>query len=186
MAQINLLPWRETLRAQRKREFGIMALVGVVLTVLAMWGWHQYNASLIKNQESRNRFLESQIAELDKQITEIRSLEKTRKQLIARMRVVASLQSSRPQIVHLFDELVATLPDGVHLTEVIQSGQGVSVIGRAQSNARVSAYMRSVEASPWLDKPSLRIIEQKDQLKEGANTFSMGMQQVVPKTGDAK
>lgn len=186
MAQINLLPWRETLRAQRQREFGIMALAGVVLTVLAMWGWHQYNVSLIENQKNRNRYLESQIAELDQQITEIRGLEKTRKQLIARMRVVASLQSSRPQIVHLFDELVATLPDGVHLTEVIQSGSGVSVLGRAQSNARVSAYMRAVEGSPWLDKPSLRIIEQKDQAGEGANTFSMGMQQVVPKAGDGQ
>lgn len=186
MAHINLLPWRESLRVQRKREFGVMVLVGVVLTVLAMWAWHQYNASLIDQQKRRNQYLETEIKKVTKQIREIKDLEKTRKKLIARMKVVANLQSSRPQIVHLFDELVSTLPEGIHLSEVIQSGKGVSVVGSAQSNARVSAYMRAVEASPWLAAPSLRVIEQKGKDGRGGNTFSMGMRQVVPQTGDKK
>jgi len=189
MAHINLLPWRENLRAQRKREFGVMTLVFVLLTGLALWGWLQYNESLIDHQKKRNKFLESEIAKVDEQIKEIKNLEKTRKQLISRMKVVANLQSSRPQIVHLFDELVTTLPDGVFLTSVSQNGKNVSVQGRSESNARVSAYMRGVEVSPWLASPQLRIIEQKGKGKDktqGANTFAMGMRQVVPKAGDSK
>jgi len=186
MAHINLLPWRENLRAQRKREFGVMALGGVLLTLAGMAYWHWFNEGLIEQQNRRNQYLEAEIAKVDKQIKEIRSLEKTKKQLISRMKVVANLQSSRPQIVHLFDELVSTLPDGVYLREVTQNGQSVSVLGQAQSNARVSAYMRGIEASPWLGAPSLRIIEQKGEGAEDANSFSLGMQQMVPKAEAAQ
>lgn len=191
MAHINLLPWRENLRAQRKREFGVMALVFVLLTGLVLWVWLQYNEGLIDHQKRRNQFLEAEITKVDEQIKEIKNLERTRKQLISRMKVVANLQSSRPQIVHLFDELVTTLPDGVFLTSVSQSGQSVSVNGLSESNARVSAYMRGVEASPWLASPQLRVIEQKGKGKgrdktQGVNSFAMGMRQVVPKAGDEK
>ena len=181
MASINLLPWRENLRAQRQREFGVMALAGVVLTVLAMWGWHQFNIALIDYQKQRNQYLTSEIDKVDKQLKEIRSLEKTKKQLISRMKVVESLQASRPQIVHLFDELVSTLPDGVYLTQVTQKGGSVNVQGKAQSNARVSAYMRGVEASPWLTAPTLGVIEQKGKEKTDDASFSLGMKQVKPK-----
>jgi len=188
MANINLLPWRENLRAQRKREFGVMTLVFVLITGIGLWGWQQFNQGLIDNQKRRNQFLENEISKVNEQIKEIRSLEKTRKQLIARMKVVASLQSSRPQIVHLFDELVTTIPDGVHLTSVSQSGKGVSVNGWSESNARVSAYMRAVEASPWLSNPNLKVIEKgkgkSDQ--KGDNAFTLSMTQVVPKVGDKK
>jgi len=184
MAHINLLPWRENLRAQRKRDFGLTMLGFVLLTGVLLWGWMQYNQSLIDHQKSRNQFLVAEIAKVDEQIKEIKNLEKTRKQLISRMKVVASLQSSRPQIVHLFDELVTTLPDGVFLTSITQKGSGVSVAGRSESNARVSTYMRGVEASPWLASPELRVIEQKGKGEtDGINTFSMGMRQVVPKAG---
>jgi type IV pilus assembly protein PilN len=185
MVNINLLPWREELRAQRKREFGMMALLAVLVVGAGLFGWHQYNESLIEYQKQRNAFLEGEIAKVNKQIKEIRGLEKTRKQLIARMKVVADLQSQRPLVVHLFDELVTTLPSGVYLTSMQQRGHTITVTGHAESNARVSAYMRNIDASPWLAKPQLRIIEQKAG-KDSSPTFSLTMQQVVPKHGGKK
>lgn len=185
MAHINLLPWRENLRAQRRREFGVMVLTGVLLTIAGMGYWHWFNEGLIDHQKRRNQYLESEIVKVSEQIKEIQSLEKTKRQLVSRMKVVASLQSSRPQIVHLFDELVSTLPDGVFLTEVKQSGNSVNVLGQAQSNARVSAYMRNIEASPWLASPTLSIIEQKDKNAAADATFALGMAQTVP-AGEAK
>ena len=135
---------------------------------------------------SSSKYLENEISKVQKQIKEIKDLEKTRQKLISRMNVVTDLQSSRPQIVHLFDELVTSLPEGVYLSQAAQSGKGVVVNGRAQSNARVSAYMRGIEASPWLAKPKLLIIEHKGKLSDGANTFELNMQQVVPKVGIAQ
>ena len=111
MARINLLPWREKLRKQRLREFGLMVLGALILTLSGLGYWHWYNEGLIDNQRDRNRFLEREIAKVDKQIAEIRELERTRQKLIARMKVIEDLQISRPQIVHLFDELVQTIPD---------------------------------------------------------------------------
>lgn len=185
MANINLLPWREKLRAQRKREFGMLVLLAVILTGAALGYWHWYNSQLIEFQQERNRFLQNEIAKVNKQIKEIRNLEKVRKQLIARMKVVAELQSQRPLVVHLFDELVTTLPDGVYLNSVVQKGRSVTVEGKAESNARISAYMRNIEASPWLSNPQLRIIEQKGG-GDGSPTFSLTMQQVVPKAEGEK
>lgn len=185
MIDINLLPWREQLRAQRKREFGLMVLIAAVLSVLAVLGWYQYNESLIQYQNERNQFLKNEIARVNKQIREIRELEKTRSQLIARMKVVSSLQSQRPLVVHLFDELVTTLPEGVYLTSMVQKNQKITVKGRAESNARISAYMRNIDASPWLTKPILQVIEQKGD-RDATPSFSLTMQQVVPKTEDEK
>ncbi len=185
MANINLLPWREKLRAQRKREFGMAVLLSVLVTGAGLFFWHRYNEGLIEYQEQRNNYLRQEIARVNQQIKEIRDLEKTRKQLIARMKVVASLQSQRPLVVHLFDELVTTLPDGVYLDSVVQRGKTITVQGKAESNARISAYMRNIEASPWLDKPVLRVIQQKGG-QQGAAEFSLTMQQVVPKAEGGK
>ena len=181
MARINLLPWREKLRKQRLREFGLMALGALILTLSGMGYWHWYNEGLIDNQRDRNRFLEREISKVDKEIAEIRELEKTRQQLISRMKVIEDLQVSRPQIVHLFDELVTVVPDGAFLTQMTQRGRNLILNGRAQSNARVSAYMRNIESSPWLAKPKLQIIEHKNQEKAADNTFALDLVQVVPK-----
>lgn len=183
MARINLLPWREKLRKQRRRDFGLMVLGALMLTLLGMGYWHWYNLGLIDQQQARNRFLENEIAKVDKQIREIRELEKTRQQLIARMKVIEDLQVSRPQIVHLFDEMVTVVPDGAYLTQLQQNGRNLVLNGRAQSNARVSTYMRNIEASPWMNDPKLRIIEQKDKDREAAvgSTFQLDLKQVVPK-----
>ncbi len=189
MAHINLLPWREKLRKQRQREFGFMILGALLLTVAGMgyWGF-VYVQGLIDYQGDRNRFLENEIAAVDKQIREIRDLEKTRQKLIARMKVIEDLQVSRPQIVHLFDELVAVVPDGAYLTQLVQRGANLVLDGRAQSNARVSTYMRNIESSPWMNDPKLRIIENKDKDKAATagSTFQLDLVQVVPKEESAQ
>jgi type IV pilus assembly protein PilN len=185
MVNINLLPWREHLRAQRKREFGLLVLFAALFAAAGVYGWYLFNEGLIEYQNQRNQFLQGEITKVNKEIREIADLEKTRKQLIARMKVVTSLQSQRPLVVHLFDELITTLPDGVYLASMVQKGHTITVKGSAESNARISAYMRNIEASPWLTKPNLRIIEQKGEA-DASPTFSLTMQQVVPKTEGTK
>jgi type IV pilus assembly protein PilN len=188
MARINLLPWREKLRKQRQRDFGLMALGALVITLAAMGYWHWYTQALIDNQNARNRFLQNEIAKVDKEIREIRELEATRQRLISRMKVIEDLQVSRPQIVRLFDELVTAVPDGAHLTRLAQAGSNLVLDGRAQSNARVSTYMRNIEASPWLTDPKLRIIENKDQDRAAVagSTFQLDLKQVVAKKEEAE
>jgi len=189
MAHINLLPWREKLRKQRQRDFGFLILGALLVTVLGVgyWGFF-YVQGMVDHQNDRNRFLENEIARVDKQIVEIKELEKTRQKLIARMKVIEDLQVSRPQIVHLFDELVTVLPAGAYLNQLTQAGRNIVLNGRAQSNARVSTYMRNIESSPWLNDPKLKIIENKDQDKTTAvgNTFQLGLVQVVPKEESAQ
>ncbi len=179
MTRINLLPWRENRRKRQQREFMFMLGGGVVCALLLMLGTHLWIADSIKNQDQRNRLLKKEIAGLDKKIAEIKDLEKTKSRLLARMDVIQQLQSSRPQIVHLFDELVKTLPDGLFLTKVQQTGSGLSMEGRAQSNARVSAYMRNIQASDWLSKPKLKLIEHKDKTDTGLSHFSLTATQVT-------
>ncbi len=182
MARINLLPWREKLRKQRRRDFGLMVLGAVILTFLGLGYWHWFNQGMIDNQNERNRILQQEIAEMDKAIKEIEELDRTRQKLIARMKVIEDLQVSRPQIVHLFDELVTVVPDGAYLTKAVQAGKKLVLDGRAQSNARVSTYMRNIEASPWLNDPKLKIIEHKEQdrVKAAGSTFQLDLVQVVP------
>ena len=182
MARINLLPWRDALRKERRREFVFMLIGGLVIAGLGLFYWHLHNEGLIDHQRQRNALLKSEISAMERQIKEIKRLEKVRSQLIARMRVIQDLQGSRPQIVHLFDEMVETLPDGIYLTQMTQSGNGVSVIGRAQSNARVSAYMRNIEQSPWLAQPKLGVIQSKQGSKkrDDLSQFKLSARQVVP------
>ena len=139
MARINLLPWRENLRKKRQRDFGVAAFLSVLLVAVACGGVHFYVNNLIDNQVKRNKFLEKEIAAMDRKIKEIKELEKTKAKLIARMNVIQDLQSSRPLVVHLIDEMVNTIPEGAFLTKLRQKGSKLSLQGRAQSNARVSA-----------------------------------------------
>ncbi len=184
MAQINLLPWRENLRKQRQREFGVAVGGMAVITVLLLIVGHIHIAGMIEHQNSRNSFLKKEIAAVESKIKEIKDLESTKAKLLARMEVIQELQSSRPGIVHLFDELVKTVPEGALLTKVEQSGKIVRIDGRAQSNARVSAYMRNIEASQWLGKPRLLVIETKDKTGTGLNHFRLSAQQVNPFEGN--
>ena len=168
MPRINLLPWREAERKRRRQEF-IFASVGAVLaagvlTLIVNW---QFD-SAISNQNERNQVLKNEIATLDKEITEILGLEQQKQRLLARMQVIEQLQRSRPEVVHLFDQLARTVPDGVYLTGVKQTGKRVQLNGVAQSSTRVSSYMRNINASEWLADPALEVVETKGAATAGA------------------
>jgi type IV pilus assembly protein PilN len=159
MPRINLLPWRVELRQKRKKEFlvalagSLVVAVGVVyLSKLTVQGW-------TRGQQARNQVLKTEIAALDKQIQEISGLEGQRDRLVARMQVITQLQRSRPEVVHLFDELVNAIPEGVYLTEVVQQGVRIEVRGNAQSSTRVSALMRNIDDSEWLRQPGLEGVD---------------------------
>ncbi len=159
MAKINLLPWRAARRKQRQQEFltllGFAAVAAVVLSLLIV----MYYNGQIDGQTARNQFLTDQIAIVDKQIEEIKQLDKKKEGLLRRKKVIEDLQSNRSMNVHLFDELVRTIPDGVRLSSLNQNGNQLSLEGYAQSNARVSTYMRNLQASGWMAKPELSIIQ---------------------------
>lgn len=179
MARINLLPWRELERSKRQQEFGFILGGAVLLTILAGVYVHIHVNGLVSNQNSRNSLLDNEIKVLDQKIQEIKDLEKTKANLLSRMDVIQQLQVSRPQIVHLFDELVSTLPEGTFITKVEQKGTTITVRGRAQSNARVSAYMRNIEKSEWLTEPALKVIENKEQTQTGLSHFELQAKQTV-------
>lgn len=168
MAHINLLPWRENLRKQRTRQFYMQLLGAVVVALLALVLWHMQVMNQIEYQKNRNAFLKAEIAKVDKKIREIKNLEKRRAELVARMNVIQQLQVSRPQVVHLFDELVKTIPDGAYLDQLTQRGDEVTLEGWAQSNARVSAYMRAIDRSRWIKDADLKIIRSDDKRKTAA------------------
>ncbi|HEY3565818.1 MAG TPA: PilN domain-containing protein, partial [Casimicrobiaceae bacterium] len=153
--RINLLPHREQKRQARQRQFVslaiVLALFGVAIVALV----HVVLAARIDNQISRNTLLKTKIAELDKQIAEIDKLRDQIQQVLARKQVVETLQANRNEAVHLLDQLVRQLPEGVYLQSVKQTDKKVQIVGFAQSNARVSTLMRNIEGSPWLEKPEL-------------------------------
>ena len=161
MAKINLLPWREERRKLRQKDFygmlGLAALAGVLVSFLVV----SYYNGRIGSQNSRNQFLRDEITKIDSQITEITELDNKKSRLLARKDVIEQLQANRSQMVHLFDSLVRTIPDGVTLAAIKQEGDILTLSGRSQSNARVSTYMRTLEGSGWMSKPDLNIIEAK-------------------------
>ncbi len=183
MARINLLPWRENLRRQRKRNFYLMLLATVLLAALTLVLWHLQVQAEIEYQNARNDFLRNEIAKVNTKIREIRDIEKRREQLIARMNVIQALQVSRPMVVHMFDELVKTIPDGVYLDQLTQTGEKVALNGWAQSNARISAYMRNIERSLWLADPQLKVIKNKDEKSSDPGAmarFTLELEQANP------
>lgn len=180
MAHINLLPWRETLRKKRKRDFGVQVLGAVILAALGVFLWYMQVQQQIEFQESRNSFMKSEIAKVDEKIKEIKDLEKRRAELVARMNVIQELQASRPMVVHLFDELVKTIPEGVFLQSLQQKGNGVTLKGQAQSNARVSAYMRAIDGSEWMKDAELKVIKSQDKTDTGMSEFELVAKQANP------
>jgi len=170
MARINLLPWRAERRAQRQRDFVTMlALAAVAGALLSFLLWFYYDRQ-ISGQTDRNAYLTAEIQKVESQIKEIEALDKQKDRLLARKKVIEELQANRSQMVHLFDSLVRTIPDGVALSNIKQEGEVLTLEGRAQSNARVSAYMRNLESSGWMTKPELSIIEAKSEQKPGQAT----------------
>ena len=181
MARINLLPWREQLREERRKQF-LVILGGIfVLSCGAVFLGDQYLSGEIARQEARNAFIQQNIAQLDVRIKEISELKTRRQQLLARMKIIQDLQGNRPVIGHVFDQLVRTLPDGVYFRELKMQGDTLSISGEAESNNRVSNLMRNLDASDWFASPTL--IEVKATTAgavDQANTFQLTVKQTQP------
>ncbi len=180
MARINLLPWRAELRRERRTEF--LTIVGICAGAAALvWGAvHYHFQGRIEFQKERNEYISAEIAKLDTQIKAIQELEKEKDRLIARMKAIESLQTSRPIVVHLFDEMANSLPDGVYLKEVAQTGTTIELKGVAESNARVSSFMRNIEKSEWLKNPKLEIIQTTDEANRRISNFTLKAEQIIP------
>ena len=159
MPRINLLPWREAQRKERKLAFMVALGGAAVCACVVTAAVYLLYTGMIDAQIARNDLLQQQIRVLDRQIEEINDLEQTKRQFIARMQIIEKLQRSRPEIVHVFDQIVKTLPDGVYLTGVTQAGDHLKFTGVAQSSTRVSAFMRNIDASQWMKDPTLEVIQ---------------------------
>lgn len=181
MARINLLPWREQLREERKKQFlSILVLVVIAAGLLVFLGDRTLDAKT-SHQNARNEFLRKEIRLLDARIKEIDQLQAERTQLLDRMKIIQDLQGNRPIIVRVFDEMVRTLPDGVHFTSVNMKGSLVGIKGGAESNSRVSNLMRQMDASDWLTAPNLTAVKAVTQgALEQANEFEMSVRQTEP------
>ena len=173
MAKINLLPWRAERRTQREREFYMMLAAAAVAAILVWLLWMYWMGLRIDNQDSRNAYLKDQIHLLDGKLAEIKELEKTKSKLLARKQIIEQLQASRSQMVHLFDELVKTIPDGARLNNLKQTGDTLTLQGVAQSNASVATYMRNLDASKYLARSDLQKTEVKGNDKR--NRFEFGL-----------
>ncbi len=187
MARINLLPWRAERRKQRQQEFmsllGLSAIVAVVISLLIV----MFYKGQIEGEKARNQYLTDQITLVNEQIKEIDELDKKKARLLRRKEVIEELQASRSQMVHLFDELVRTVPDGLRLNSIKQQGAELSLDGFAQSNARVSTYMRNLQVSGWMTKPELSIIESRGKEQGLPYAFSLRVTLINPnekKEGD--
>lgn len=159
MRQINLLPWREEQRQERQRNFLITMALVAAIAAGAVFAVKSYFDAQISGQNARNNYLRAEIAKLDQQIARIEQLDATRQRLIDRKDVIENLQSNRTLMVHLFEQLVRTVPEGIRLLSVQQAGDILTINGTAQSSARVSNYLRNLEASEFLHDPTLRIVE---------------------------
>ena len=173
MNRINLMPHREERRKRARQHFFVVAGGTAIIGVLVVGLMHTFYAAKIETQTDRNRFLKSEIVKLDKDIAEIKKLRDEIQALLARKQVIETLQADRAQTVHLLDELVRQMPDGVYLKSVNQKGLRVNLIGYAQSNARVSTLMRNIEASPWLEKPELIEVKAANVDKKRVSEFNL-------------
>jgi type IV pilus assembly protein PilN len=189
MPRINLLPWRDELRTERRNQFFIALGAAAGFAALIILIGNLTFSSIIGHQQDRNRVLQSEIDLLDIRIKEILDLEAQKSRLLARMEIIELLQRSRPGIVHVFEELVMTMPDGVHLNEIKQNGSRVEMIGSAESNTRVSALMRNIDNSDWLGSPDLEVVEVKtDGRGNGrrASEFTVFAKALSLKKGEAQ
>jgi len=186
MIPINLLPYRAERRRELQKQFAMLAALTVLIAGIVWFLGHSFLEGRIKNQNQRNNFLETKIAELDKKIDEIKKLKAQTQALLARKRVVETLQSNRTESVRLLDQLARQLPEGVFLKSVKQSGNSVSVVGYATSNARVSTLMRNFDASPWLENPKLIQIKASTAKDRSVtlNEFSLTVQMARPDKSD--
>lgn len=174
-ARVNLLPHREERRKRARQHFFVLIGGTAVVGVLVIGLMHTYYAEKIDAQQSRNQYLKTEIAKLDKEIAEINKLKDEIQSLLARKQIIETLQADRAQTVHLLDDLVKRMPDGVYLKGLTQKGLRINVVGYAQSNARVSTLMRNIESSPWLENPELVEVRAASVDKRRIAEFNMYM-----------
>src|SRR5271168_5084369 len=170
MPRINLLPWREQERKVRRREFlGALAGAAIIGVICVLFGKFVLYASWIDSQNGKNNLLKKEIVKLDAQIADIQDLENRKQRLVARMEIIEKLQRKRPEIVHLFDELVKTVPEGIYLTQMKETGKKLEIKGIAQSSTRVSTFMRNIDSSAWMDNPQLLVVESSKDSTSGSS-----------------
>ena len=186
--RVNLLPWREMRRKEQDRQLLSIGVFMWMLMGLIVFYAHLHVSSMIQGQNDRNKYLKSEISKLDKVIDQIKDIKKKRQNLIARMEVIYKLQNDRTELVRILDELVRTLPEGVYYKSLKQNGNKLSLVGSAQTNARISALMRNFDASPWFANPDLQVVN-----VTGASggtrisNFTMNVTQLsAPKVAEAK
>jgi type IV pilus assembly protein PilN len=187
MPRINLLPWREGQRKERKLAFLVALGVAALAAGVTSFAAYLLYGSMIESQERRNQQMRTEIKTLDKQIEEINNLETDKQRFIARMGIIEKLQRSRPEIVHVFEEIVRTLPEGVYLTGVKQNDRKLRFEGVAQSSTRVSSFMRNIDASQWLRNPELEVVQTSKGTGPGSS-FTLTAEQVsatAPESGAA-
>jgi len=173
MPRINLLPWREQERKVRRREFGVAAGAAIVAALVFALGGKLVYSGWIDAQNEKNNLLKKEIVKLDAEIADIQDLEDRRQRLLARMEIIEKLQRKRPEIVHQFDELVRTVPDGVYLSSLKQTGNKLEIRGVAQSSTRVSTFMRNIDSSTWMDNPELQVVETSKDSPTGGSNFTL-------------
>lgn len=175
--RVNLLPWRDMQRKEQDRQLLSIGVFAWMLMGLLVFYGHLHVSGMIEDQNQRNKYLKSEINKLNKVIKEISDIKKKRKQLVARMNVIYKLQADRTRMVHIMDELVQTLPEGVHYTSLKQKGGALVLKGAAQSNARVSALMRNFDSSVWFENPDLKIVRAKGKGGRRVSSFDLTVKQ---------
>ena len=173
MPRINLLPWREQERKVRRREFLVALGAAAFAAVIFVLGGKLLYSSWIDSQAAKNNLLKKEIVKLDAQIADIQDLENRKQRLVARMEIIEKLQRKRPEIVHLFDELVKTVPEGIYLTQMKETGKKLEIKGIAQSSTRVSTFMRNIDSSAWMDNPQLQVVESSKDSPTGGSSFTL-------------
>ena len=173
MPRINLLPWREQERKVRRREFTVAAGGAVFAAIVFVLGGKLLYTSWIDSQNEKNNLLKKEIVKLDAAIADIQDLENRKQRLVARMEIIEKLQRKRPEIVHLFDDLVKTVPEGIYLTQIKETGKKLEMKGVAQSSTRVSTFMRNIDSSSWMDNPQLQVVETSKDSATGGSSFTL-------------
>src|SRR5580693_1143367 len=173
MPRINLLPWREQERKVRRREFLVAAGGAVIASIVLLGVGKLLYAGWTESQVEKNNLLKKEIVKLDAQIADIQDLENRKQRPVARMEIIEKLQRKRPEIVHLFDEIVKTVPEGIYLTGIKQNGNKLEMKGVAQSSTRVSTFMRNIDSSSWMDNPQLQVVETAKDSATGGSSFTL-------------
>ena len=177
MPRINLLPWREERRAERQQQFYVGLGVSAAIGLGTVYAGYAFVQGMIDFQNQRNNYLRNEIQIVDEKIKEINELIATKQRLIGRMQIIEQLQTSRPEVVHVFDEMVRTLPDGAYLKFIKQTGPALEIRGNAESSARVSAYMRNIDSSEWIGDPALTIIQTQTDARGRRSDFTLRARQ---------